>query len=139
MKYRILSEEATADLAFEAYGDSLKELFENAGIVVFNIMTDISKVEKKTEKRIEKKSEDLKSLLYDFLEELIFLHDSENLVFSEIKVDEIKNNHIVATVKGEKFDRSKHESRSLVKAVTYFGMEIKEDNGKWRAKVTLDL
>ena len=40
-------EEHTADVAFIAYGKDLNEAFENAAKAMFNVMTDISKVDKK--------------------------------------------------------------------------------------------
>ena len=33
--------EVTADIGFKAYGNDINEAFENAGIAMFNIITDI--------------------------------------------------------------------------------------------------
>ena len=77
--------DVTADIGFYAYGNSLEEAYENAGLAMFNVITDISKVKKEESREFEIVSEDLVSLLYDYLEELLFLQDTEFLFFSDFK------------------------------------------------------
>ena len=80
------------------------------------------------------------ALLFDWLSELIFLHDSEFLVFSRFKVKIVKvkmNYRLNALVCGEIFDPLIHESREDVKAATYHLMDIKEENG-YMVQVILD-
>ena len=79
--------DVTADIGFYAYGKSLEEAYENAGLAMFNVITDIKKVKKQESKEFEIVSEDLVSLLYDYLEELLFLQDTEFLFFSDFKVN----------------------------------------------------
>ncbi|HEY0196117.1 MAG TPA: archease [Methanobacterium sp.] len=124
--------DVTADVGILAYGKTIEESFENAALALFEVMTDTSSINPSTTKYIKVESEDLSALLYDWLSELIFLHDSENLIFSrfEIHIAPGKDNYILnGTVKGEAFNRDKHESREDVKAVTYHLMDIKEENG----------
>ena len=64
--------DVTADIGFYAYGNSLDEAYENAGLAMFNVITDISKVKKDESREFEIVSEDLVSLLYDYLEENSF-------------------------------------------------------------------
>jgi SHS2 domain-containing protein len=92
------------------------------------------------ESKISIESEDLFALLFDWLSELIFLHDSEFLVFSRFKVKIVKskeNYRLNAVVCGEAFDLMIHESREDVKAATYHLMDIKEENG-YMVQVILD-
>lgn len=135
---------ATADMAFEAFGSSLNELFENAALAMFEVMTDTTSVKPTIKKTIRVKSEDLKALLFDFLSEALFLKDSEYLVFSQYKVKieklpQSKGYSLQAEFSGEKWDRNRHEIRTEVKAMTYSEMEIEEiSKGKFRAQVVLD-
>ena len=73
--------EVTADIGFKAYGKTLNEAFENAGLAIFNIISDTDDIEPKIEKSFEITSEDEVSLLYDYLEELLFLHEVEFMLF----------------------------------------------------------
>ena len=72
--------------------------------------------------------------------ELLVFVDAENLAFSDfnVKVDE-KNLKLKAICKGEKMNRSKHETRTHVKAATYHRMKIENKNGVWEAQVILDI
>lgn len=118
----------TADIEFEAYGSSMEKVFALAALAMQNAMTNTKKVEAKIKKNIAVESESMESLLYDFLERLLVLHDSENLVFSKISVKRIwqKNGKYLleALAEGDEFDSAKHESRTLVKAITYHAMQI---------------
>jgi len=117
--------EHTADIKFKAYGKDLNEVFGNAALAFFEIVTNTKKVKPLVKKTIKVESEDLKSLLYDFLEELLVLHEAENYLFSKFKVV-IKNNSLTATVEGEKINKT-HELRNLIKAVTYNDMIVTKE------------
>lgn len=130
----------SADVAFEAYGKDLNELFANSALAMFEVMINTSLVNKKIERFIEVNGYDLLSLMFNWLNELIFYVDTENLAFSEfeVNVDE-KNFKLKAICKGEKIDRNKHEVRTLVKACTYHKMKIWKENEIWKATVILDI
>lgn len=133
----------TADVYVEAYGKNLEEAFANAALGMENVITSTEKVEPKVKKRIEVESEDEKALLFDFLTRFLILHDAENLVFSDIKVESIRPSNgklaLKAVAWGEQFDAKKHESGTYVKAVSYMEMSIKKENGKVTIKVLIDI
>lgn len=132
--------DVTADVGIHAYGKTLEESFENAALAMFEVMTDTSRINPSTRKYIEIESEDTSALLYDWLSELIFLHDSENLIFSrfEIHISKSGDTYLLnGSVQGEAFNPHKHESREDVKAVTYHLMDIIEENG-FMLQVILD-
>jgi len=129
----------TSDVAFEAYGKDLNELFANSALAMFEVMINTKQVEQKVERRVEVEGNDLQSLMFNWLNSLLVFVDSENLAFSEfkLKVDE-KNLKLEAICKGEEMNREKHETRTHVKACTYHKMEIKK-NKIWKAQVILDI
>ncbi len=136
--------EHTADVLIEAWGPSLEALFEEMAKAMFEVMTDTSRVEPKERYSIEVCGFDLENLLYRWLEELLYLHDSKNLVFSKFEVRKIEKRSeeeicLEAEVWGEVFDRSKHEPRTVVKAVTYAQMKIEQRDGMWYASTVLDI
>jgi SHS2 domain-containing protein len=134
MRYRLL--EHTADAMVEAHGESLGERFANAAYAMFDQMTDASKVLPKGEVRIEVSAEGRDQLLVDFLQELLFLNDTENLVFGEFEVD-TDGKSLVALARGEAFDESRHPKRSVVKGVTYHGLVF--DDSKKTVTVLFDV
>ncbi|MEM5773207.1 MAG: archease [Candidatus Aenigmatarchaeota archaeon] len=129
----------TSDVAFEAYGKSLNELFANAALAMFEVIINTKQIKPKEERKVEAEGEDLQSLMFNWLNELLVFVDSENLAFSQfdVEIDE-KNLKLKAVCKGEAIDRSKHETRTHVKACTYHKMEIKK-NKVWGARVILDI
>ena len=135
-------EEHVGDIAFIAYGDTLEEAFSNAAKALINIMVNIEKVEPKEVKEVEIRSEDLLGLLKNWLEELLFIFDSEGLVFSvfNVKIEKKNGEYILkAKIYGEPFDPEKHEPDTEVKAVSYHMMKIGEIDGKKFVRVLVDI
>lgn len=146
--------DVTADIGFYAYGNSLEEAYENAGLAMFNVITDIDKVKKIESRDFEIVSEDLVSLLYDYLEELLFIQDTEFLFFSDFKVDiekmdngdgddlnssDLENYKLTCSAYGEEINWDIHPRRSEVKAITFHKMCVKEDDGIFKLRSILDL
>jgi SHS2 domain-containing protein len=129
----------TADIGFIVYGKDLKTLFENAGEAFFHLITDLKKVRRRTERRIEIGGESLERLMVDWLSELLYLHDVENLLFRGFKVESVGKSGLRAMVKGESFQEGVHVIKRGVKAVTYHQIEVRKENGRWRAQIILDL
>jgi SHS2 domain-containing protein len=126
MRYKHL--EHTADAMVEAYGETLGERFANAAYAMFDQITDITKIEPLGELKIVLKAENREQLLVDFLQELLFVHDTEDLVFGEFEV-RTDGKTLEALVKGEKFDEKKHPKRSVVKGITYHRLEFDDEEG----------
>jgi len=125
MKFKFI--EHTADVGVEAYGKNLEESFSNTALGLFEVMSNTKKVKEVKKILIEIKSENIESLLYDFLEKFLIIHDAENLVFARVDVKKItkgKEFSLEAEAFGEEFDSKKHEERSVVKAITYQRMKV---------------
>ena len=118
--------DVTADIGFKAYGENLNKAFENAGLAIFNIISDTKDIEAKSEISFEITSEDEVSLLYDYLEELLFYHEVEFMLFSEFHVEIDENLHLKATIKGEPINWDKHERKTEIKAITFHKMHVKK-------------
>ena len=129
----------TADIGIIIHGENLKTLFENAGKAFFHLITDLRKVKRRVERRVHIEGESLDRLMVDWLSELLYLHDVENLLFKEFKVESVGGDGLKATVKGEPFQDGVHVIKTEVKAVTYHQIEVRQETGGWRAQVILDL
>lgn len=127
MRYRLLDH--TADALIEAYGKTLSERFANAAYAMFDQITDANAVHPVGEVEVSISADSAEQLLVDFLQELLFLHDTENLVFVEFDV-RVSGKTLEATVRGEEFDKDRHQKRAVVKGVTYHNLEIDDDMQK---------
>ena len=135
--------EHTADIGIRGYGRTLEEAFENVAMALFDVMVNVKKVEPKEVREIEVEGEDLYALLYNFLEELLILHDTEGLVFSDfdVKIEKTEKGYkLKAKAYGEPLDYEKHEPKEEVKAITYHDMKIEQlEDGTWIAQLVPDL
>lgn len=132
-----------ADVAFEVEADSLNELFKQAGLAVTNIMVeDLSKIEPLIKKEIELSSDNVETLLFNFLQELIFIKDTERLIFGRFDVEVIEredNIALHANCVGEEINLDKHKVIVDPKAITMHKFETKKINKRWWARVVVDV
>jgi SHS2 domain-containing protein len=134
-KYKFL--EHTADIKFLANGSSLEEAFANSALALVEVMTKKTRIKAKIKKKIEVSGKDDESLLYNFLEEFLFLLDSEGFLLSKVSKIKIKEGKLTAEVLG---DRAKEYKISQdVKAITYNSMFIKKEGKKFIIQVVLDV
>ncbi|KAK0182283.1 hypothetical protein PV327_000435 [Microctonus hyperodae] len=103
------------------------EAFEQCGIAMFGYMTEIDSVEISQVHHIEAEGHDLQSLLFHFLDELLFMFSAEPfLVAKKVKITEFDSDKfcIKATAYGEEFTIGKHPQGAEIKAITYSAMQI---------------
>jgi len=143
MSYLFLEDVATADVAFEATGEKLEDLFVSAARATINTMVDqLDSVALVSEKQIELRNSDLDLLLFNFLQELIYYKDAEGLLLlpQEVSILEEHGGFLLRSiVKGEEIDASRHEQRADVKAVTLHQFQLERIESGWRAFVILDV
>jgi len=151
-KFEFLEDIATADVAFEAYGKDLKELFENSALALFEAMVDTKQVRPISNFQFPISNPTLDGLLFDFLNELVFLKDEKGMVFSKFKLRIEKLQaaslrpelgprvyNLQAQVWGEEIDPKKHKLKADVKAVTFHQFKVEQIREGWQARVILDI
>ncbi|MFC1697748.1 archease [Nanoarchaeota archaeon] len=130
----------TADAKFQSFGKTLEEAFRNAFLATVAIVIDPESIKHNIEKPIEIKTNTKEALLYDFLEEIIFYLESENIIFGDvkdIKIEKVENKYkITAILVGDNDDD--YEIAGNIKAITYSDMFIKEED-KVTIQVVIDL
>lgn len=136
-RYKVL--EHTADLALEVYGRNLKELFSNAAFALFDVLTDLARVEEKTERAISLHAFDLEQLMVRWLNELLYHHEVEQLLFKRFEINRLESGSLEARAYGEGFREGEHLILTSPKAVTYHKIEVVEEPEGWRARVIIDL
>lgn len=136
-KFKFL--EHTADIKFQAFGKTKTQMFENAGLAMFKATSDDS-VKSKIKKTISVKGKDNESLMYNFLEELLFLFDTQHFILSKIKIKiNEKDKSLTAKISGDFAED--YDIKIDIKAVTYNEMFVKKDTktGIWVCQVVLDV
>lgn len=142
-KYEYLEGIVTADAAFDAYGKTLQELFENSATATTGVMIELKTLSAKITKKIKITAENAEQLLYKFLEQIVFLKDSESILFKTYKIKitqtQQKKFELIAECKGDKINPQKQKLGNDIKAVTYHNFKVEQQQNEWKARVILDI
>ena len=138
-KFKFLAH--TADIKFQAFGSNLENCFENAALALKKIINK-EKVNEKIKKQIKVKGKDLESLLYNLLEELLFLFETKDFIWDKLKIkikDQDKKLELNAEVLGDNIKN--YRVRGIVKAITYNEMFVKinEKKHQYVCQVVVDV
>src|SRR4029077_7067270 len=143
MPYHYLEDIGTADIALEATGRDLRELFMAAADATMNVMIDnLDAIESREPRQIELSNDNIEMLLFDFLQEFIYFKDAKRLLLRarETHIDQKGEAYFLkAKVAGERLDDTRHQQRADVKAVTLHGFSVEKQDCGWKAKVLLDI
>lgn len=135
--FRIL--EHTADIGFEAFGRTREEAFSNAGCALQSIMVDLDAIASRDEMKIEVEGTDAKSLLVNWLSEILYRIDADGRLFHDFDVGIHGDRSLTAIAHGEPFDPGRHQVKLQVKAITYHQLALDETPAGWRAQVYVDI
>jgi SHS2 domain-containing protein len=140
--YKILEDVAIADVAFEATGNNLDEVFEACADATFDVMVDVNTVKDKEFKEISLVSDNAEDLLFEFLEEIILIKDRDYFIFNrcEVKIKEEKDKiGLTSKFFGETINAEKQDLKVDVKAVTLHMFSLKKKDDNYVATVVLDI
>jgi SHS2 domain-containing protein len=131
----------TADIGLRVRAATLEDLFCEAAAGLFSlIVSNLEVVQPRQEIIIALPARDGETdyLLFDWLNELLFIFDSRRLVFAKFSV-QLSPTDLQATAWGEPIDATRHQLDHEVKAITYHGLKVVPDAGVWLAEVIVDI
>ena len=129
----------SGDAGIRAYGETLEDVFINAAMGMYSLITDPGGIEETKEIDVAAESPSLEGLLVSWLNELVFHFDAHGFMGRKIRIETLGNHRIVARVYGEDFDPERHERRLLIKAATYHKLSVAKQEGHWVAHVIFDI
>jgi SHS2 domain-containing protein len=129
----------TADLGVRVFGRTYEEVFANAAYALFDLLTDLNRVRETLSYDLRVEAGDREDLLVRWLSELLFLSASRGYLFKKFSIFHLDQTSLQAVAHGEIFDPSRHEFKVEIKAVTYHQVAVKEEDGKWEARVIFDI
>lgn len=128
MKKRYESLDHTADIMIRAFGNTIEECLNNAAYAMFDQISDLSKIAPTQSYRFDIEDEDPSMLMVDFLSELLYLHDTKLILFSEFDL-EYDGEMLKVEARGEPIDLDRHEIKNSIKAVSYHALEVSPEKG----------
>ena len=128
-----------ADLLVEGKGNTLGEAVANVALGMLNAITPLEGITERETYTVKAEGIDLQSLIFNLLDEILFLNDSEGITAKSlnVKIDEEKL-RASAVGRGERFNAKTHETGIAVKAVTYHMMKIERTREGYRVRVVFD-
>jgi len=129
--------EHTADMGLAAYGKDLAEAFANAAYGMFSIIAELDNVREIESRRIEIKEDDGESVLFEWLNTLLYYFDVETLIFKRFNIIEFGEGNLKAECYGEKYDPNRHHLKTGIKSATYYMLEV--DRERNRVQVIFDV
>ena len=133
--FRFEEVEHTADLALKVHGHSLEEIFANAAYGLFSLMADLDNLSPSVNHEVHLGAPDRESLLVDWLNELLYLHEVEEETYTRFEIETLSSTMLLATIWGAKTTTSK----LTVKAATFHNLEIKETEDGYLVTVVFDV
>jgi SHS2 domain-containing protein len=145
MPFQYRGDIAHADIAFDAWGKTLEELFQGAAAATMQVMVEnLTAVRPLQKVDISLVQEDAEMLLFDFLNEIIFFKDARRLLLLPAQLLIVQQEDgagytLQATLQGEEIEVGRHRLATDVKAVTMLRFSVHRDADGWRATVVLDV
>lgn len=143
MSYELI--EHTADVGLRVRAADLDTLFAEAGaglvaLIVPNAAETSQPSPDAEPLTIELASDSLPALMCDWLNELVFLFETRQLVFDgfEVTVD-AQRCALNARAAGQPLDPARHKLGYEIKAVTYHQLRVEPENNAWIAEVIVDI
>lgn len=131
--------EHTADIGLHAYGSTLPELFIHAAEGMESLMVAPEQVRAQVSRDIDVEGHDIVSLLIAWLNELIFLFDTDYLIFRQFEILDFTETHLKGRATGEPYDADRHELSSAIKAVTWHEAAVERIDGGYKARIIFDI
>jgi SHS2 domain-containing protein len=130
--------EHTADIGIKLKGKDLRGLFKNVALAMFDIIAEKKTGENKKQKiKIKQRADNLEELFINWLNELLSLSATKELIFSDFQVNKINERELQATGIGE--DIKSYKVNTEVKAATYHQLKIAKTASGWQAEVIFDV
>lgn len=126
-------------LAVKVIGNSQADLFANSAFALFDVMTDVEKIEIKEHLPLEVEGVDRDDLMVNWMRELLYLYQGSGYLLREFQVREVKDTLVKADVCGEKIDPDRHEIKKEVASVAYHQSRMEKTGNQWTAQLVFEV
>ena len=131
--------EHTSDIGILARGSNREEALIAASHGLVSILVNPTEVRASEERYFKAPGPDEDAQIVNWLNEILFFFDTEDMVFVQFAIDSWTSSEITGRAKGERFDIDRHELRTAVKAVTYHQFHSHAVEKGWEIRVFVDV
>jgi SHS2 domain-containing protein len=128
-----------SDLTVRVSGKTQADLLSNSGFALFDLITDLDTVQSRESLPIEAEGVDQDDLIVNWMRELLYVFQVSGYLLKEFRIQEIKDNHVRAEGRGEKYDPDTHEIRQELRSVLYEQCRMEKTGNQWKARLTFEI
>lgn len=136
-KYRLMTRHS--ELAVRVVGNSQADLFANSAFALFDVLTDLDKIEVKERVPLEVEGADRDDLMVNWMRELLYLYQGSGYLLKEFRIHEVKDTFVKADVCGEKIDPDRHDMKKEITAVAYHQSRMEKTGNQWTAQLIFEV
>lgn len=136
-RYRLTTRQS--ELAVRVSGNSQADLFANSAFALFDVMTDIDKVDIKDRIPLEVEGVERDDLMVNWMRELLYLYQGSGYLLKEFYIREAKDTLVKAEVCGEKIDPDRHEIKKEILGVAYHQSRMQKTGEQWTAQLIFEI
>ena len=136
-KYRLTTRQS--ELAVKVTGGSQADLFANSAFALFDVISDVEKIDAKERLPLEVEGTDRDDLLVNWMRELLYLYQGSGYLLKEFVIREVKDTSLKAEVCGEKIDPDRHEIKQEIAAVAYHQSRMTKTGDQWTAQLIFEV
>lgn len=129
----------TADIGVRVYGKDMKELFENAAFAMFDLIADLEGLKGSVIKNFKIDAPNRDELLIAWLDELLFVFYTNEIIFYKFDVEYVNENRIEAKAYGRPVAENRNRLKTEIKAATYSGLDIAEAEDGYKVEIIFDV
>jgi len=131
--------EHTADIGVRSFGTTEPEAFQNAALGMFSLLSDLESVGEIENFTISVEAEDRETLLVEWLNELLYLYESREVLLKRFEIVSFRETTLEARAYGEPIDPDRHVIKTDIKAATYHMLKVSETDSGWVTQIIFDV
>ena len=131
--------EHTADIGIKIVADHPRQLFATAADAMFDMITDLSRVEERQRHKVSIEGADWPDLMVNWLRELLFLWSARQMLIKRVRINALSAQHLAADLWYDDYDPVRHVVKEEIKAVTYHQIRVEQGVKGWEAQVIFDV
>jgi SHS2 domain-containing protein len=135
--YKIINH--TADFGIHVFGSNPKDLFTNAALAMFDVITDLELLTGLEVHQVDISADDWPDLMVNWLRELLYLWTGKEMLVKRADILSISEYELTALVYFERYDLNRHVINNEIKAVTYHQIQVCDGPSGWESKVIFDV
>jgi len=144
-RYRFREQEHTADRALRVWGRGLADLLVGAARGMCTLMGDSEDLVPEVWRTIRLQADDREALLVEWLNELLYLVEAEELLFVDFRIESVTDSGTArageagATMVAHVGGAVAPVTRASIKAATFHDLKLVEDAAGWSTVITFDV